>query len=154
MTKIFQRTVKGRGLHALIVGVSSYSHLPGGDRATTTNAFGMEQLTSTSLSAWKVYQWLLDHKDRLAAPLASVRLLLSPSQRELDNALKDIPNIATIDRATRANFDREAKNWRKAAEKNEDDYTFFYFAGHGVQRSTPNDAVMLMEDYGDPKYDR
>ena len=49
----------------------------------------------------------------------------------------------------RANFVKEAKEWREDARSTRDGFTFFYFAGHGVQRKQ-DDAVILLEDFGDP----
>ena len=72
------------GLHVFIAGVSRYIHLPGGGSNLTTKSFGMQQLSSTALTACRLYQWLLSHKNQLPLPLATIRLLLSRSQDELD----------------------------------------------------------------------
>jgi len=133
------------GLHALIIGVSAYTNLPRGDAPPTKYSFGMRQLTSTSLTAYRIYRWLVEHKDDLMPPLATIRLLLSPSPEEI--AVK--PELAGLTKPTTLdNFLKTAREWREAAKTDADNATFFYFAGHGVQR-TGFDAVMLLEGYGD-----
>lgn len=142
MTLVFDRRdeLAGKpGTHALIVGVSSYPYLVQEGEATV---FGMRPLSSAACSAHTVYRWLLENGDRLARPLATCRLLLSPSaaEGELDSAAAP---------ATLEEFARAAHAWRDDASGNRDHVTFFYFAGHGVQRSK-EDAVMLLEDFNRP----
>src|SRR2546422_10325560 len=85
MTLIFDNraNLQGKpGLHALIAGVSAYPHLPAGTGTPAPDSFGMQQLSSTALSAYKMYRWLEGWQNRLRIPLATCRLLLSPSQDE------------------------------------------------------------------------
>lgn len=134
------------GVHLFIVGVSAYAHLPNGSGPPAPNTFGMQQLSSTALTAYRIYQWFLAHQDNLPLPLATCRLLLSPSPSEL--AVE--PALAGLAEAgTRANFVREAKGWQQDANLHRDSITIFYFAGHGVQR-TKEDAVLLLADFADP----
>jgi len=133
------------GLHALIVGVSAYSNLSKANEPLTPNSLGLRQLSSTTLSAYKIYRWLLDHQNALPVPLASCRLLLSPSALEIavEPEINDLADPATLE-----NFLIQAKNWKKDASSNDDNMTLFYFAGHGAQQSR-DDAVLLLEDFGD-----
>jgi hypothetical protein len=107
----------------------------------------MQQLSSTALSVFRMYEWLLARRDRLPLPLASVRLLLSPSPGEVAAE----PGIATAGASacTRALFSAEVRKWRTDAASHRDGMSLFYFAGHGVQRKR-DDAVMLLEDFGNP----
>jgi hypothetical protein len=50
---------------------------------------------------------------------------------------------------TLQNVQRAAAAWRDSAAADRDGMTWFYFAGHGIQR-TKNDAVLLLEDFGQP----
>ena len=136
------------GLHAIIAGVSAYRHLPGGGDTAALNSYGMEQLSSTSLTAYKIYQWLLERQARLPLPLATVRLLLSPSNEEAAQIGAELNQLG-VTACTRQNFAAEARQWRTDASSHNENVTFFYFAGHGVQRSK-NDGVLLLEDFGDP----
>jgi hypothetical protein len=146
MTLIIDNDVEMRGkpgLHALVAGVSAYPHLPEGKGATAPDSFGMQQLSSTALSAYKMYRWLKEWQNRLCIPLATCRLLLSPSEDEVAQL-----NGLAVAPCTQNNFRTAANEWRKDASSHKENVTFFYFAGHGVQRSKA-DQVLLMEDFGD-----
>ena len=134
------------GLHALIVGVSSYLHLPGGKGRLARHSYDMEQLTSAAISSYRIYQWLRDRREYLPANLATVRLLLSPSAQEVaaEPELAHAEEPCTLD-----SFVKAANEWRTDACHNEANVTFFYFAGHGLQRSK-EDTVLLLEDFADP----
>jgi hypothetical protein len=136
-------TLQGPGLHALLIGVSRYRHLPDGGGAAAEEPLGLAQLNSTARTADIIYQWLLkaDREQRLPLPLATVRLLLSPSDVESD--------LTPVDPATWVNISREAKAWRTSAAASTDEMTFFYYAGHGIER-TKGDSVLLAADFGDP----
>lgn len=137
------------GLHAFIVGVSGYPNLPARTATASDAGFGMKQLSSTSLTALRIYEWLRDREQngRLPLPLATCRVLLSPSAEETAQE----PAFAQLnaDPATSANFRAAATAWREDARAHRDGATFFYFSGHGVQR-TGNDAVLLLEEFGAP----
>ena len=132
----------GPGLHAFIVGVSAYPFLEGGAQPVG-DPWGMGQLTSTAMSAVRIYEWLVKAADthRLPVPLASVQLLLSPSAEE------SVP--AEAPRATLDNFGVAATEWRDSCKTHRDNVGFFYFAGHGVQRTT-EDAVLCLEQFRRP----
>ncbi|HEX7151618.1 MAG TPA: caspase family protein [Thermoanaerobaculia bacterium] len=142
-------TLTGPGLHLFIAGVSAYEFLPGsGSGVQAEKTFGLKQLTATAATAWLVWKKLeaLDAAKRLRLPLATVHLLLSPSATEVAKH----PELEGLTpRCTRRNFSRDAKAWRTCATASNDDATLFYFAGHGVQRRQ-QDAVLLMDDFGDP----
>jgi len=133
------------GLHALIVGVSAYPHLPGGTGTPAPDSFGMQQLSSSALTAYKMYRWLLERQRNLSVPFATCRLLLSPSPEEapIKPELNSLADSCTLDKFLTAVMD-----WRSDASSHKDNVTFFYFAGHGVQRSK-GDQVLLLEDFGD-----
>jgi hypothetical protein len=129
------------GVHALVIGVSSYPFLTDGAQAVA-DPWGMGQLTSTAASAFKMFEWLKRTRAKLPVPLATCRVLLSPSPQE--------PHLNGVaDAATTLNVLAAANDWRKDASSHRDNVTFFYFAGHGVQR-TKEDAVMCLEDFLQP----
>jgi hypothetical protein len=151
------------GIHALIAGVSFYKHLPGGDGPPAENDWGLPQLSATALTGYKMYRWLIDRRKQLPKKLATIRLLLSPSAAEASKIAEGMAEIKqaltgegvtlidTPSRCTLENFVGEARRWRKDAISEIDDsnVTFFYFAGHGIQRKN-NDPVLLVEDFGNP----
>jgi len=133
------------GVHAFIIGVSAYEHLPGGTGIPMANSYGMKQLTSAALSAYALYDWLITHQVSLPLPLATVRLLLSPSAKEI--AKLPVLSLLKTD-CSRNNFMTQAYEWREDASKNQNDMTLFYFVGHGLSPNTPNSTAMLMADFG------
>jgi hypothetical protein len=133
------------GLHAFIAGVSAYEHFSNGRGVQAANSFGLSQLTTTASAAWNFYQWLLQRTDKLPRPLATVRLLLSPSEAEL----RANPGMAAAAPCTRQEFATAVRQWRTDALVDKQGFTLFYFAGHGVQR-TPTDAAILMNDFANP----
>ncbi len=150
MTLVYdeRQSLQGKpGLHALIAGVSLYKHLPNGGGVTGTRGFGLQQLSSPAITAYKIYRWLLDNKDRMPLPLVTVRLLISPSAAEL--AKEPAMAAAGADPCSYDNFAAAAHGWRDDAGGDERKMTLFYFAGHGVQRKK-SDAVMLMDDFNKP----
>jgi Caspase domain len=132
------------GLHAFVAGISAYRHLPGGSGEPAPDDFEMGQLSAAARSAFRVYEWLLARQAHLPVPLATIRLLLAPSASELQAE----PAMGASAGATLSELRREAKAWRADASTDPSAVTFFYFAGHGVQR-TKGDAVLLLEDFGD-----
>lgn len=138
-------------IHAFIVGVSAYRHLPGGEGERGPSDYGMRQLSACAASAVSVANWLTSAGNRLAVPLATCRVLLSPSPNEFD----DLPDFEQMSVATRENFRQSALAWRDDCATDRDNISLFYFAGHGVQR-TRSDAVLLMHDFaeggGNPLY--
>jgi hypothetical protein len=130
------------GLHALVVGVSDYPGLLDREdkQAAPAEHLGLRKLRSAATTAHAVASWLVERKDRLAVPLASCRLLLSPSGHE--NALAGIAPSATL-----ANFMAAAAAWRKDALGDAANFTLFYFAGHGLSRKRTNGQTLLFEEF-------
>lgn len=137
------------GLHALIVGVSSYPHLPGRDEPPGPNAYGMGQLTGAALAAAAMEDWLRATDGRLTVPVRSVKTLLSPSAEEL----RIRPSLREAPLATFAALRQAALDWQKECAADPDGVALFYFAGHGVQRTRENQVLLLRDfaaDAGDP----
>ena len=68
--------------HAFVVGVSHYPFLDGPEATPLGEQLGMANLSSAARSASEVAAWLLGEYRCPEAPLASVRLLLSPVDGE------------------------------------------------------------------------
>jgi hypothetical protein len=129
------------GVHALIIGVSRYPFLAGGD-TPVADPWGLGQLTSAASSAHAMFEWL--KKARLPAPLATCRVLLSPSA-----AASEAPLAGLTDQATFDNVFADAHAWRQDAASHQSNITVLYFAGHGVQRDK-EDAVLCLHDFRQP----
>jgi hypothetical protein len=137
------------GLHALIVGLSEYPHL---ERATKENQndktaphYGLRKLSSPALSAYRLARALLLWGPTLAMPIATIRLLLSPSE---DENISELPLVKRAVEPTWDNFAAEAQNWRQCAASHKDNIAFFYFGGHGLQRDL-YDQILLLKGFGD-----
>ncbi|MGX9118886.1 hypothetical protein ACWTU6_19800 [Mesorhizobium sp. BHbsci] len=134
------------GLHVLIAGVSAYPKLP------SANGLGMVPLSSTSLTAYLMFYWLLNasQNDRLEQPLATCRLLLTPSAEERSDSAGHAPGIAALapPNCSMPLFRDAAEAWRNDAATNKNHSTLFYFAGHGIQ-ITRNNQALLLDSFGD-----
>jgi hypothetical protein len=133
------------GLHALIIGISAYPKLPGDKEPLRPHHYGMRKLYSPAISAFKTHQWLQAHQDNLSVPLASCTLLVVPSDEELQ-CQPELRNYAAP--CTLSHLQEEVHKWREQAKSHSSNVTFFYFAGHGVQRESPSDHVLLLSGFG------
>ena len=147
MSLIFDQRASLQGqsaLHALIIGVSDYPHLPKNGDPPTENSFGMEKLSSPALSAYRVFEWLSSRATSHPVPLASCRMLLLPSAAEIATE----PGLAAFAGGWGINeVVTDAAAWRQDASQVRDSRTFFYFAGHGARRSQ-HDCVMILPGFG------
>ena len=137
------------GLHAVLIGVSDYRFLSTADDPPGEGLAALKQLRSSALSAVALARKLeaLDNDRRLARPLATIRLLHSPSPEEI---AKD-PELATIGGApaNRADIARALKAWRDDLATAKGGQAIFYFCGHGIRRSF-EESILLAADFLDP----
>lgn len=137
------------GLHLLLIGVSDYAHLPGPDDPPGEGLAALKQLRSSALSALALLRKIeaLDAAGRLVRPLATVRLLHSPSADEL--ALE--PELSTIGGASalRLPIAEALTAWRDDVATHRDNQALFYFCGHGVRRSL-EESILLAADFLQP----
>ncbi|MEN0061342.1 MAG: caspase family protein [Myxococcota bacterium] len=135
---------------ALVVGVSHYPHLGGGNDPVN-ETFGFQQLNVSALTAWQIFNWLR-HEFRSSAPLAEVWLLLAPSDKErslhpemMQHAQE--PDFLNLQTATRnwALRVRSIPETQRASSR-----TVFFWSGHGVEVHTRR-QLLLPTDW--PKLD-
>lgn len=139
------------GTHVLVLGVSAYRHFAAGSAPSQRGkAFRMRQLSAAARSASEFAGWMRTRYRNPAAPLASLRVLLSPSDGEQIE-----PGIAALlpadpaqSAATVANVKAELLAFRAACASHPDNVAIVYAAGHGVQLSK-NGAIVLLHDCGD-----
>jgi hypothetical protein len=140
-----ERLGKGPGVHALIIAISAYTHLPKKDEEDGASTFGLRQLSSSARTGLTIGRWLIDRRERLTEPLATCRLLVAPAADESSfepelatrSALPTWPNVCVA-----------AEAWRADASSHRDNIAFFYFAGHGVKRQA-GDHVLILQNFGD-----
>lgn len=141
--------IEGRdvGIHALIIGVSDYTHLPGDDDpAVGGRKFKMKKLKTPAFGAFRFLKWLqqADKQGRLVKPLATHEIILAPSAKEAEN-----PELAACaDNASTGNVIARIREWRKRVGANRDNAAVFYFTGHGIQRNK-DDAVLMLQDFAE-----
>jgi hypothetical protein len=135
--------------HALVIGVSRYEFLPEGDAPAPTDreTFGLRQTKTPATSAWNFARWLKASYNNPKAPLASVRLLLSPSECEKENidGLDALP--AEVLPATRDNVVDAVDQWHDLANTSRDNVAILYASGHGIQLSKDDGGIVLLEDF-------
>lgn len=131
----------GPKTHALVIGVSYYHHLPGGQGIPIREPMDLEQLSSPTISAVAFAEWILSELNNLRAPLGSVEVLLSPVA---DVTLPD----GTRRRSTRATMEeirRAFDQWYVRCDSDPGNVAIFYFCGHGLMRQN---LALLAEDFG------
>lgn len=131
------------GTHAFVIGVGDYPHLIGGGGNPAVATFGLQQLTTTRLTAKRVAEWLAANHNNPEAPLASVELLVSPS---LTLSRPDGSQVS-VERATMANVKAAFSEWWARCNANSGNTALFYFAGHGLSTAS---QFLLLEDFGAP----
>jgi hypothetical protein len=137
------------GVHALVIGISAYPHLPGGAAAPPAGSpleeLGLAQLRAPALTAVAIHRWLLDNRADLPVPLHTARLLLAPSAQELAAD----PAMAQAGGAGHAEIRSALHDWRADMRTFARSRSLLFFSGHGLG-GVGNDALMLPADLGDP----
>jgi Caspase domain len=133
-------------LHAFVVGVSRHARLPESNEPGDPETFELRQLSATAGTAVEIVRFLKEANGRLPVALGTIRVLLSPT-REEEQAAREVGAdgvpLPTVDA-----FLAAAKDWRDDAATHEENHTLFYFAGHGLQRSSENELLVL-HDFGE-----
>jgi hypothetical protein len=128
--------------HALVIGVSKYPYLDGPEQTSLGATFGMVELSAAAASAADVASWMIT-KYKSDAPLATMRVLLSPADGEIiDGPIAE--RLTEPCPATRAAV-KEAMTGFVADCRSQDAVAFVYVVGHGVQ-FTKRGAILLLED--------
>lgn len=144
MTTLLDTESTDAALHALIIGVGDYPHLPGGTGTTTQADLGLGQVSTPVPSALAVCAWASTEYGNAVAPLGSIELLISAQNPY------DVPGGGDpVDRATEANVRDAAQRWLQRADRNPGNIALFYFCGHGVEK---DNQYLLLEDYGANRY--
>ena len=102
----------------------------------------MKSGKSAARTAYGLTQWFAAHAQELAAPLATCRLLMSPSEAELPQ-VGEYGGDATLETVLRA-----LGAWRRDAASNPDNMALLYLVGLGIERPD-GEHLFLLEDFGD-----
>lgn len=142
------------GTHALVIGVSRYAHLAGGETAPQgsdpwiRDCHQLGQLQVSALTAWRVFEWLRQEYRYTGLPLVSCHLLLAPQAEELGVApgmagCYALPTLAHCKQAVRAwAAGMKALAPAVAAQSR----GLMFFSGHGIEVDAER-QVLLPSDY-------
>lgn len=137
------------GTHALIIGVSDYSFASDPQSRLVDPGIKVNSLSSAAKSASDVAAWLLAEYHSPKAPLASMRVLLSPSRNErINRVIRPLLDPKSF-RANSVSVGKDVMDFMDECKTDPDGVVFVYIAGHGVQTTTRG-AVVLLSDVGDP----
>lgn len=147
------------GLHALIIGVSTYEFFEGGsERSKIQNddagsqkikdPFGYAQLQGPARTAARIAQLLIERKAELNPRLQTCRLLLSPDANE-KTELND--QKLPYGSARLQDVQKALLEWHGDAKKRPDNATFFFFSGHGIQQSVGSSFLLLQDLLAGPQ---
>lgn len=129
----------GPGLHALVIGISSYPKLG-------SNPFKLAQLTCAASSAAEFANWLLSaYPSGNGQPLRSVRLLLSPSPSE-EMRLQELRASETLP-ARQDTVSAALTEWSQDCNSVAGNFAVLYAVGHGMAAGQ-NGPHLLLEIFG------
>jgi Caspase domain len=141
--------VQGRGLHALIIGVSDYEFLPEPGKFPDQNreTLGLSKVKIPATGALRVARWLRDQYWHPEIKVKTIRLLLSPSQLEREKVENLVQETAAQPRADTKNVWQALQDWKKTCQGHPEDVAMLYLAGHGIQWGDKDGAIVLLEDF-------
>jgi hypothetical protein len=135
------------GTHAFIVGVSHYPFADGPNATRVGEDSGIASLSGAAKSASDVAAWVLQEYRNPDAPLASVRLLMSPTwDEEINPYIAGLMGDTCAAPATRDAFETEFFRFRQECKSSPENVAFVYVAGHGVQLNKRG-AIILLHDF-------
>ena len=147
------------GTFVLLIGVSAYSHLPGGDKIPANQSFGLEQLFVSALTAYELFSWVDNGyefvaSDGTSCPVAQCWFLSAPTKAEVDRMRPDVVEH-WLD-PTYNNCVSAIRSWKKSmtdlGEHGESSRLFFFFCGHGLE-VYQEEQIVLPSDWLNPDGD-
>ncbi|WP_405889849.1 caspase family protein [Streptomyces sp. NBC_00133] len=126
-------------VHALVIGVGGYRHLPGGREEAHPPPPVRGQLLSPPVSAAAFSDWAAKELRHPEAELGSIDLLVSYAPGSDPAARRDV-GVPSADAVTAA-----VRQWKRRCDTHEGNVALFFFAGHGLEYGS---SYLLMEDYG------
>lgn len=145
MTLLFDQTPNppAPAVHILVIAVGTYPYLRGGAEQEMVPNGGLGQLESPVASAEAFCQWLqTDFKPR-NLPIGSIEVLSSAG----GNFLDPDGTVVQVLTPTMKNVRKAVASWTARGNQHEDNFTLFYFCGHGVSSGIVHS--LLLEDFGE-----
>jgi Caspase domain len=140
MPLLLDRAVQGQKTHAFVLGVGKYPHAKAG-RGVQDKLRRVPDLPSAADSAKLICDWLISNRDRLAAPLATLDVLISDPEDPNDRYQW---TRGAVDAATEANVSARGLQWFNRVVAERGSIAFFYCCGHGASHLLQ--PVLFLED--------
>ncbi len=137
------------GTFAVVIGVSVYHHLLGGDRERAGISYELGQLEVSALAAQRFFDWLSAEHRIKGAPIAHAWLLTNPTRAEL------VANPRLGEHHLPATFDAcrdSIRAWHATMKPDltptsaPESHAIFFFCGHGLEKGYQN-QILLLGDY-------
>ncbi len=147
MTQVFKRDQRGPATHAFVIGVGSYPSAKR-DCGVLPALQGVKDISSAADGAKLMCDWLIKNADQLAAPLASLELLISDTAEQRNRYAwtqqGSWTNGEAVDTATSANVRVAGARWLRELTARPGDVALFYACGHGAGLQTQ--PVVFLSD--------
>lgn len=131
------------GVHALVIGSSDYPFI-GSPHVTTSLNMSLAPLRTPATGAFRFAKWLRDRYGPSGAELATISLLLSASEDELqDPEVHDAAARSSL--STKSEVDAALARWKEACRGERNGVAILYVSGHGVAFSKTNVNVLLSD---------
>jgi hypothetical protein len=153
MTLLYQRVVPQPATHAFVIGVGSYPQAKqgvGNDPILQRVA----DVPSAANSAMLLSDWLMDHRDALAAPLASLEVLVGTAavQAPARAYTWRHPTQQAVADPTLANVVTAGTDWLARLNVRDGDIGLFYICGHGARLGS--EPIVFLTDLNNNPIDR
>ena len=135
------------GTFAVIIGISRYPYLAGGQSAVK-QTYGLGQLAVSALTGFEVFRWLRSRYRLHEAPLAKCWLLLSPTEDEIKFEPRLTPGQtdASFNNCYEAIVSWWASMRDLSAKSASKSRAIFFFSGHGIEMHQEQ-QILLPSDY-------
>ncbi|MBL8552931.1 MAG: caspase family protein [Phenylobacterium sp.] len=147
MTLIFERDL-GDGVpvtHAFVVGVGAYPDAKPG-KGVNKDLRAVPDVASAADSAKRMCDWLIENKDKLGAPLATLEVLIGDAAHPAGATPYAWANApaAAVQPPTVENVKARGKAWVGRLKARPGDTALFYGCGHGARWGA--DPVLFLQD--------
>lgn len=147
------------GTFVMLIGVSKYSHLPGGDQVIASQNYGLGQLFVSALTAHELFSWVDNDYEFVSTqgmecPVAQCWLLCAPTDAEQERMRPEI--VEHLLDPTFNNCVSAIRSWKRSmdelGEQGESSRLFFFFCGHGLE-IYQEEQIVLPSDWLNPQGD-
>jgi hypothetical protein len=146
MTLIFENLARDPAkpaTHAFVIGVGAYPDAKPG-KGFNKDLRAVPDVASAADSAKRMCDWLIEMKDALDAPLASLEVLIGDAAHPVGATPYAWSTAQPTDPPTVANVEAAGIEWLGRLQAQPGDVAFFYACGHGARLGT--EPVLFLQD--------